>query len=807
MSSRRLIVNLLFSLFVLFPLSLHVLASAPVSEGVADLRNWNPDESPTVPLDGRWQAATNRLLEPGEQFPRHYLPVPSTWKDVGLPTEGFVTYKLTIHLPENSPPLALKIPIQNSSWRLWVNGKLTDSVGEPGRSERDTHLVWTERILSLPDTKQVELVWQLSNYLHYTGGSKRPIYLGTEAELSKQYQLQYLVMTFGAGGYLFFGLYFLLLFLLHRRNFLLLSFGSLSLVIVVRSLVAHKIEGNILLESFNYFTFPRILEWCSAWLYTGLYPVILKQLFPNSYNLNVIRGIFITSIFLAICTFSDTLLQSKTFMTIFIQLGVIITAYTYIGLFKAVINNNRGSLPIFLVDTIVISSIVHDAWAILTDDMDIMLSPYTVYLWVMAIAFVVGDRTHQGLKLASERSRELDSLLVDRNKELSDKVDELEKAQTTLSRENKAKSHFISMLSHELRTPLNGMQATVQALHQHQLEPQQHRMISALKSTSDMITMLIEQLLDQTRIEQGRLTFNKVPFNPNTLLENTVCLLHSFADNKRLDLNLEIKGFPLCLEGDNHRLQLVLLHVIHYCIRTTDHGKVSVSAQSQSVVGKRWKLKLQVLDTSQGLSSKQKSQLFRTYHDVGTEGLDTYTSSGLGLGICNSIIRAMGGSIQLSSEPGYGNHFTINLTLPEGTPNSSTTLTLSRHYHILVVDDDPLNHQVIHLLLPPNKCTIVSASSGEEALELLSPEIDIVLIDIQMYPMTGIELLRSIRALNRDNLNQLPLYAYTANLIPEQVQEIEALFDGIIRKPASQPALFQMLNSLPQRQSALQSPA
>ncbi|WP_158527336.1 response regulator [Pelagibaculum spongiae] len=775
---------------LLLLLALSVQAQPSVVNGQIDLSNWDFQTDP-IKLDGMWQAASNKLLTPQDTFPDQYLPVPKIWGEIGLPDHGYVSYRLIIQLPENAPPLILESPTQYTAWRLWANDQLMANVGTPGKNAQSNIPKLQERLIRLPQTQRLELVWQIANFQFYSGGPKRSLTLGSAEQLQASYNQRYAFLLMNLGGYLLLGLYFLALYVVHPKEYQLLTLAWASLIIIGQVFIGHKIEGNWLVDNFDYYVVD-IIEWTSAWMFPPTYLLILHQLYKGYYRPAVVYSLFAFSVIFSALSFSSYLNESFIFINIGLAMMPISLIYGSWGLTLAYKNEVRGSIYSLIISGLVIFSVVHDEYRAVTGEFYPSLTAYAIAFWFLVNALTIGDRSQQKLKAQTYRSKKLDQLLLKKNQQLQSQLAELQKTKEGLTRENSAKSNFLGILSHELRTPVNGIKAISHALQHTHLDKQQQQLVSSAKSATNTLTILIDQLLDQSQIIDNQISFHYSSFNLKQLLQDTICLLHYQADLKNVMIDLELINLPEHLIADKNRLQLVFISCINYLIKHSEKGSILISARAEALPDSQWKIEITARSNNIKMSEHKLSDSF--LFDLNNPQSDNYLSSGFGLNISQQIIDAMKGKIWLETISDNAGCLKINIKLGQGEASIQSRLKPKQPATIMVVDDDPLNHQVIKMLLPCDQFRIITANSGEQALNLLNDNIDLLLVDIQMSPMNGLELAEVIRALPEQELASLPMYAYTASLMPQQLDQYQPLFDGILRKPVHHEALFNIIN-------------
>ncbi|POR43700.1 hypothetical protein CRT23_07510 [Methylobacterium sp. V23] len=364
-----------------------------------------------------------------------------------------------------------------------------------------------------------------------------------------------------------------------------------------------------------------------------------------------------------------------------------------------------------------------------------------------------------------------------------------------------AKAEFLANMSHELRTPLNGILGYADLLaSDRKLMPTQRQRVDHIQHAASALLSIVNDILDLTKIESGDMRLNLRPFSFSKLLDDAVSIILPMATAKDLSLKIAIdKRLPKSLVGDPDRLQQIVLNLLGNAIKFTDAGSVQLMVEVAAVTSGRCRLSVDVCDTGIGIPSERQHLLFKRFSQVDSSSERRFGGTGLGLAISQSLIKQMGGRIDVRSEAGAGSTFLLSLELPvsEDELELPTENALSCNVfeaHVLVVEDVSLNRELLSELLTALGCQVDLVNSGEAAvLAVQKVAYDLVLMDEHMPGMSGTATTQVIRALDHP-AREVPIVACSADVFSHQVRRFElAGMNGHVGKPLSQAALAKVL--------------
>jgi len=800
--------------------------SAPHSSaGMLDLREWNFESEGLVALNGQWEFYRGQLLLP-EQFADPAIspykrpeltglfPVPAEWnsyiaEDGNPQGAGFGTYRLRVEL-NNTAKTHYGIRTTNIRManRIFINGQEVGASGVPGVSDKEdiaSNIPYVGFVSV--DRSYVEIIVQVSNFNYASGGIIYPIWFGYEADIRKSRDFALFGEFMNISGFALFSMFFLLLFYMRskERSLLYLALFCLALLLYVCTHGEKLIA--LVLPQLSYDWIMKLQNISSAFGYYFLLQYVNVSV-PRAVNKFVWRASNIASIIVIVAAFMlPTMLYSQWFLK-----GIGLSVFTFgvvlYTLVKGVMRRSRDAYFLLLSAITILVFIIVSVMQVFGLLENHFFISFELLILVIVQVIMLARRFSHTFNEVEELSRKLLTL------------DEL-------------KDEFMANTSHELRTPLHGIVNIAESL----LEgvagtpnTDQARQLSMIVSTGRRLNYLIHDILDFSTLRNGQLTLNRQAVDLSAAAQSVVEVIGHLADKKGVSLTQEWPQQMPLLDTDEERLRQILFNLLGNAVKFTHQGEIRIYAE----VVDSW-VKISVTDTGIGISADRLDDIFKAFNSVSTVDLQSgYSGTGIGLNITKRLVELNGGYIEANSQLGIGS--TFSFTLPsaalsaisevaagksgiatiqpalalnktfQAAMNGNEVIEDTHPFTVLVVDDDPVNLQVLINVLSMENYTVIAVDSGAEALEVLSSErrIDLVITDWMMPAMSGLELCRRIR--ERYSLSELPVLMLTARKLAGDIQTgFSAGINDFLTKPVDGIVLRARVRTLLELRQSVQA--
>ena len=375
-------------------------------------------------------------------------------------------------------------------------------------------------------------------------------------------------------------------------------------------------------------------------------------------------------------------------------------------------------------------------------------------------------------------------------------------AKTVAETANKAKSEFLATMSHEIRTPMNAIMGFTELLLSEESDSDKKEKLQIISESAQNLLQLINDILDFSKIEAGKIELEKSPFSMKVLLNQAYSLFIFTAKEKRLDLVLDMeKSMPEYALGDELRIQQIMINLLGNAIKFTHSGWIRIQAGYQN-----GHFFLRVKDSGVGIPKESINHIFESFRQADSSTVRKYGGTGLGLAISSSLVKLMGGYIDVVSEPGKGSCFSIHLPLEVLNPETIESpgriereiqpLLAKKNIRILVVEDNAFNLKIVKAMLKSMNIAHGSAENGAIAMTMLETKTyDLVLLDMHMPVMDGMETITAIR--NTPELKDTIVIALTANaIVGDREKYIKAGCNDYLSKPLKREILHKKIHAI-----------
>lgn len=403
-----------------------------------------------------------------------------------------------------------------------------------------------------------------------------------------------------------------------------------------------------------------------------------------------------------------------------------------------------------------------------------------------------------------EQTQELNKELLKKKSQLEENVQKLEEAKMKVEEGSRAKTEFLSTMSHEIRTPMNAIIGMTNLLAKDNPREDQLEQLEILDFSAKTLLSLINDVLDFSKIESGKIDFEMLNFDLKYLLRGIQESFRFNAEKKGIDLKLVVgDDVPDILLGDSARLTQILNNLVSNAVKFTDEGEVKISVRQNHREGEKVGIEFTVSDTGVGISKDKQENIFESFTQERTDTSRIFGGTGLGLTISKKLVELQDGTISLESTKGEGSTFTVNLDFEIGDEEKVDKLQSEKRLDteslegikVLLVEDNVINQKVMTRFLEKWNIDITVANDGSEALDKIADNhYHIILMDLQMPNMDGYQSSQAIRTIDDQRKRNVPIIALTAAALKEVKEKVYAAgMNDFITKPFNPAELQEKL--------------
>jgi signal transduction histidine kinase/CheY-like chemotaxis protein len=433
--------------------------------------------------------------------------------------------------------------------------------------------------------------------------------------------------------------------------------------------------------------------------------------------------------------------------------------------------------------------------------MNLHLSDTAIYTAAFGL-IVIGILSWASVSQLNEYER----LQLIQNRKLKKNVKELDDALSEAKEASKIKNMFLANMSHEIRTPMNGMLTFVQAMRTTNMDQTQLSYLRSIEQSGNLLKTLIDDLLDLSSIEAGKVKINPKVVKVQDILDNVLLqvdplfqgdgtkLISPHGNEVKFTYGLD-DSVPKYIVADGTRLAQVIVNLINNARKFTEQGEIKLNINGQMKDDESFNLLIEVNDTGAGIPSDKVEAIFETFHQLSEDRVHN-SGAGLGLSISKNIIEAMNGSIRLHSVVGKGSQFVIDTVFPvakyESHQSPPQNVSTSK-FTVLLVEDDKISRFAVKTLLEHQGHDVIIAENGKQAIDMLKQRtVDVILMDVYMPELNGIEATEIIKS---ERLSQAPIIGMTASvMLYERDNYFKAGMDALLEKPISFGQLVETIN-------------
>jgi len=681
-------------LFILLSLSAFKLDASghdPVaSKGILDLRKVDNPEHFIIKLNGDWEFYWNKMLRPndfktGSAKPDYYGKVPSYWTDypqesVKTDKFGYATYRLTVLFPKGfNKPLAIDLPVFDSSYDIYLNGKYYGGNGTPGKSADETKPEYRRNFFRFnTGTDSLKIIINVANYSHRRGGFWLPVKLGTFSEVQKQlangWAAEWAVISLLLG----FSLFFLFFFIISPKEKIILFFSMTTIGLALRPLFT----SNYLIH--NLINMDWI--WINRCEYLGLFVILIgwvwyvMNLYPSKFFriiawvITVLFALaFIMTLFLPVSIFSYSTVAYYPCMILSIS-------YLLFMSFKGSLKHNVIDIAYFLAFILLFVGGLHDMRVSLgKSNSNIGYSlTYIIVLFVFIQAVILLYKWVRAFKDKEKLQNELEflnknleQLVNERTQELKNRNEEIEKQNSMIAIQNKQlsdtiqlKNRIFSVIAHDLRSPVVNILYMLNLLKEKEYKEKYDAFANSSIQYAQLVISLLENMLVWGRDQEDKIKFSPEKRDLADIILTNLSIFKETSDKKEIAVNFTQVGNSLAY-FDKDLLDMIIRNLLSNAVKYTPRGgRISILLKEKTQNSEYMMLK--ICDNGIGIPETKQKYLFTSAEIESTPGTENEKGTGLGLKLCYELVKINNGTIVIESKTGEGTCFIITLPMTKG---------------------------------------------------------------------------------------------------------------------------------------------
>jgi len=682
----------LFISFSLLTFNLNAKGADPIAiKGILDLRKIDNPDHFIIKLNGQWEFYWNKMLRPNDFKtatikPDFYGKVPSYWTD--YPTEsvktdkfGYATYRLTILFPKDfNKPLAIDLPVFDSSYDIYLDGKYYGGNGTPGKSSEETKPEYKRNFFRFnTESDSLKIIINVANFNHRRGGFWLPVKLGTFSEVQKQlangWAAEWSVISLLLG----FSLFFLFFFVISPKEKIMFFFSMTTIGLALRPLFT---SHYLILNFFN-------MDW--VWIirfeYLGLFVILIgwvwyvMNLYPSKF-FRIIAWL-ITAVF-SLAFIMTLLLPVKIFSystLLYYPSMILAISYLLFMSFKGSLKKNTLDIAYFLAFILLLLGGLHDMRVSLGRSNNsigysltyiivifvFIQAAILLYKWVRA--FLEKDKLQNELEFLN---RNLENLINERTQELKNRNEEIEKQNSMIALQNKQlsdtiqlKNRIFSVIAHDLRSPVVNILYMLNLLKEKEYKEKYDTFANSSIQYAQLVISLLENMLVWGRGQEDKIKFSPERRDLADIILTNLSIFKETSDKKEISVNFTQVGNSIAY-FDKDLLDIIIRNLLSNAVKYTPRGgRISILLKDKTQNGEF--IMLKVCDNGIGIPEAKQKYLFTSTEIESSPGTENEKGTGLGLKLCHELVKINNGSIVVESRVGEGTCFIIGLPMTKGS--------------------------------------------------------------------------------------------------------------------------------------------